>query len=140
MMILLPTRIDYSEIGHALIRLYWIAMFIVGLAWPHRIVAKEASSQLTDTGWASEMSESGEARSHPSDWQLQIRPKGFVYDTYWASAQEPRMSTQLVDEAGSGSLMDSTIGGRLALLLQRRESPVFVLSPTRRANWLGSLV
>lgn len=115
-MIPLPTRIDCREIRDALIRLLWIAALVVGLALPNRIAAEEPSSLSTDIGWASEMSEPGAERSRPSDWQWQIRPKGFVYDTYWASAQEPRLSTQWIDEAGSGSLMDSTIGGRLALL------------------------
>lgn len=51
-----------------------------------------------------------------SDWEWHIRPTGFVYHTYWASAQEPRLSTQLIDESGNGSMLDSTIGGRIGLV------------------------
>jgi len=51
-----------------------------------------------------------------SDWQWQVRPRGIIYHTYWASVQEPRLSTTLINESGDGGLLDSTIGGRIGLL------------------------
>jgi len=51
-----------------------------------------------------------------SDWEWHVRPTGFIYHTYWANAQEPRMSTQLVDETDNGPLADSMLGGRLGLI------------------------
>ena len=49
-------------------------------------------------------------------WQWHIRPHGIVYDTYWASATEPRLATHLVGEQHEGTLLDSHIGGRLGLV------------------------
>jgi hypothetical protein len=49
-------------------------------------------------------------------WSWQIRPRGFVYDTYWAGAAEPRLGTQLVDEPDGGTFLDSQIGGRVGML------------------------
>lgn len=49
-------------------------------------------------------------------WDWQIRPKGPIYDTYWASAAEPRLGAQLIEEHDAGTFLDSQIGGRLGLL------------------------
>lgn len=49
-------------------------------------------------------------------WSWQIRPRGFVYDTYWAGAAEPRLGTQLVDESDGGPFLDSQVGGRVGML------------------------
>lgn len=58
-----------------------------------------------------------EAVPAPSDsWRWHIRPRGFVYSTYWASNAEPRLATQLFHEHEHGTLLDSTIGGRVGLL------------------------
>jgi hypothetical protein len=35
-----------------------------------------------------------------SDWCWHIRPKGFIYSTYWASAAEPRLATHAVKNLG----------------------------------------
>jgi hypothetical protein len=51
-----------------------------------------------------------------SPWQWQIRPRGFVYDTYWASAAEPRLATHLIEEQHDGTFLDSHIGGRFGVL------------------------
>lgn len=48
-----------------------------------------------------------------SNWH--VRPHGFVYHTYWASAAEPRLATHLVEER-DGLFQDSHIGGRVGLL------------------------
>jgi hypothetical protein len=59
-----------------------------------------------------------------SPWQWHIRPRGFLYDTYWASAAEPRLATHLVEERHDGTFLDSHIGGRLGLLrFGPKESP-----------------
>ena len=52
----------------------------------------------------------------PSLWQWHIRPRGFVYDTYWASAAEPRLATHLIDVRHDGTFLDSHIGGRFGIL------------------------
>lgn len=49
-------------------------------------------------------------------WLWHIRPRGFVYDTHWASAAEPRLATHLVEERNQGALLDSHIGGRIGVL------------------------
>ena len=49
-------------------------------------------------------------------WQWHIRPRGFVYPTYWASAAEPRLAAQLVEERHAGTYVDCHIGGRVGLL------------------------
>jgi hypothetical protein len=51
----------------------------------------------------------------PDDWTWQLLPQGVLYHTYWASAAEPRLSTQVVDERGNGPYVDSHIGARLGL-------------------------
>ena len=51
--------------------------------------------------------------SHP--WEWHVRPHGVVYHTYWASAAEPRLGTQVVD-ISDGTFQDSSIGGRVGLL------------------------
>jgi hypothetical protein len=57
-------------------------------------------------------------------WQWHIRPRGFVYSTYWASPNEPRLATQLVNERDQGGLLDSHIGGRVGLFrFGPRETP-----------------
>lgn len=50
------------------------------------------------------------------DWTWQLLPNGVLYHTYWASAAEPRMSTQIVAERGNGPYIDSHIGGRLGIV------------------------
>ncbi len=52
----------------------------------------------------------------PSPWQWQFRPRGYVYDTYWASAAEPRLATHLIDERNDGTYLDSHIGGRFGII------------------------
>ena len=49
-------------------------------------------------------------------WRLQVRPQGFLYPTYWASASEPRLATHLVRDMGQQSYLDSYAGGRVGLL------------------------
>lgn len=51
-----------------------------------------------------------------SSWQWHIRPRGFVYSTYWASAAEPRLATHLIEERNDGTFVDSHIGGRFGIL------------------------
>ncbi len=51
-----------------------------------------------------------------SPWCWHVRPKGFLYSTYWASAAEPRMATHLVKIADMGRFQDSHIGGRLGIV------------------------
>lgn len=51
-----------------------------------------------------------------SPWQWHIRPRGFVYHTYWASAAEPRLGTQLIEERSDGTFLDSHIGGRFGIV------------------------
>ena len=51
-----------------------------------------------------------------SPWCWQVRPKGFVYTTYWASAAEPRLATHLVKVSNLGEFQDSHIGGRLGIV------------------------
>ncbi len=51
-----------------------------------------------------------------SPWQWHIRPRGFVYDTYWASAAEPRLATHVIEERHDGTFLDSHIGGRFGIL------------------------
>jgi len=58
----------------------------------------------------------GSAGAVSSAWQWHIRPRGFVYDTYWASAAEPRLATHFVDEHHGGPYLDSHIGGRLGIV------------------------
>ncbi len=48
-------------------------------------------------------------------WERQVLPQGFIYGTYWASAAEPRLSTQIVNVSGDQTFVDSNIGGRLGL-------------------------
>lgn len=50
------------------------------------------------------------------DWELEIRPQGFLYHTYWASAAEPRLATHVIHESDQGGLLDSYVGGRVGLL------------------------
>ena len=52
----------------------------------------------------------------PPPWQWHVRPHGFVYDTYWASAAEPRLATHLIEERHDGTFLDSHIGGRFGIL------------------------
>lgn len=47
------------------------------------------------------------------EWHL--RPEGFIHESYWASAAEPRLGAQWVDEQSLGSLIDSSIGGRFGV-------------------------
>lgn len=60
------------------------------------------------------------AETSPGDtssaWQWHIRPRGFVYGTYWASASEPRMAVHLIDERDDGTRLDSYVGGRFGVL------------------------
>ena len=49
-------------------------------------------------------------------WQWHVRPRGFVYHTYWASAAEPRLGAHLVETRDQGPLLESHIGGRVGLL------------------------
>jgi hypothetical protein len=51
-----------------------------------------------------------------SDWCWHVRPKGFIYSTYWASAAEPRLATHTVKNLGGNWLQDSHIGGRLGIV------------------------
>ncbi len=51
-----------------------------------------------------------------SPWQWHIRPRGFVYHTYWASATEPRLATHLIEERYDGTFLDSHIGGRFGII------------------------
>lgn len=67
----------------------------------------------TDPIWES-IPDSEPASTSP--WQWHIRPRGFVYHTYWASAAEPRLSTQLLEERYDGSFLDSNIAGRFGIL------------------------
>lgn len=48
-------------------------------------------------------------------WERQFLPEGFIYGTYWASAAEPRLSTQIVNVSGDQTFVESTMGGRLGL-------------------------
>jgi hypothetical protein len=78
-------------------------------------------------------------------WSWQIRPRGFVYDTYWAGAAEPRLGTQLVDESDGGPFLDSQVGGRVGMLrygpADRPEGfQVDVLGGAKlRQDWDGNL-
>ncbi|WP_437204315.1 DUF1207 domain-containing protein [Planctomicrobium sp. SH664] len=49
----------------------------------------------------------------PTDWRWTWMPKGFLYHTYWASTAETRLGTQLVSEHQLGTLLDSSVGGRM---------------------------
>lgn len=51
----------------------------------------------------------------PSVREWHVRPCGFIYGTYWASAAEPRLAVHLVEEQHTGTFLDSHIGGRLGL-------------------------
>lgn len=63
------------------------------------------------------LTESQIAFDTPSEpWQWHIRPHGFIYDTYWASAAEPRLATHLIDERYDGTFLDSHIGGRFGIV------------------------
>ncbi len=82
-----------------------------------------ASENIPSRRTAAAPTENGHLQGPPagvlpasSDWEWHVRPTGFIYHTYWANAQEPRMSTQLVDETGNGPLADSMLGGRLGLI------------------------
>lgn len=44
-----------------------------------------------------------------------VRPEGFIYETYWASAAEPSLGTRIVESNSHGSLIESDIGARLGL-------------------------
>jgi len=44
-----------------------------------------------------------------------LLPKGFIYPTYLADPNAPRLGTQLVHEQKDGWLWDSTLGGRVGL-------------------------
>lgn len=50
------------------------------------------------------------------DWVWTFLPQGFLYHTYWASEAEPRLSSQIFSESNQGTLLDSTIGGRLGFV------------------------
>ncbi|SFI19701.1 Protein of unknown function [Planctomicrobium piriforme] len=50
------------------------------------------------------------------DWRWTFLPQGFLYHTYWASQAEPRLSSQIFGENHEGTLLDSTIGGRVGLV------------------------
>lgn len=53
----------------------------------------------------------------PSEpWRWHIRPRGFIYHTYWASAAEPRLATHLIDKRYDGTFLDSHIGGRFGIV------------------------
>jgi len=109
-MIQFPIQIDRDLSSFALMRLCFCVAVAV-LCCLDSVTAEEP------TVLSARIAKLGDALRYPpdSDWQWQVRPKGFVYDTYWASAQEPRLGVQVVNEAGSGSLMDSTLGGRFGL-------------------------
>jgi len=49
-------------------------------------------------------------------WHWPFLPQGFLYHTYWASAAEPRLSTQIFHEQHEGTLLDSQIAGRLGIV------------------------
>lgn len=54
--------------------------------------------------------------SETDRWCWTFLPKGFLYSTYWASAAEPRLGTQIVHERSHGALLDSSIGGRIGFV------------------------
>ncbi len=49
-------------------------------------------------------------------WQWTFLPQGFLYHTYWASAAEPRLSTQIFESFGDGPYLDSSIAGRIGFV------------------------
>ncbi|HWL11249.1 MAG TPA: DUF1207 domain-containing protein [Planctomicrobium sp.] len=49
-------------------------------------------------------------------WRWTLLPQGFLYRTYWASAAEPRLSTQYLKDVGGQRYLDSHIGGRIGLV------------------------
>lgn len=51
----------------------------------------------------------------PEPWVWHLRPQGTLYHTYWASAQESRLGTQIVG-TDEGTFQDSSIGGRVGIL------------------------
>jgi hypothetical protein len=51
-----------------------------------------------------------------SDWCWHVRPKGFIYSTYWASAAEPRLATHAIRKLGDDWFQDSHIGGRVGIV------------------------
>lgn len=51
----------------------------------------------------------------PTSWTWHVRPQGILYHTYWASAQEPRLGTQII-QTDDGTFQDSSIGGRIGLI------------------------
>ncbi|WP_146511679.1 DUF1207 domain-containing protein [Thalassoglobus neptunius] len=51
-----------------------------------------------------------------SDWCWTFLPQGFLYTTYWASSAEPRLSVKVIEEETLGSLLDSSIAGRVGFV------------------------
>jgi hypothetical protein len=52
----------------------------------------------------------------PADWTLHFLPRGFLYSTYWASSAEPSLGVRVIHERNLGTLVDSSIGGRVGFL------------------------
>ena len=56
---------------------------------------------------------------YPTDpsayWHWILLPQGFLYRTYWASTQEPRLSTRAIRDS-SRNFLDSQIGGRFGIV------------------------
>lgn len=51
-----------------------------------------------------------------NDWRWTFLPQGYLYRTYLASAAEPRMAVRVIEEAEHGTLVDSSIAGRIGFV------------------------
>lgn len=52
----------------------------------------------------------------PGQWEWHLLPDGLIWHSYLAGPKEPRLGTQIFHEQDRGTLMDSTLGGRVSLL------------------------
>ncbi|MGD9723392.1 MAG: DUF1207 domain-containing protein [Pirellulales bacterium] len=49
-------------------------------------------------------------------WVWQLMPDGLIYRSYLAGVKEPRLALLITNQSGFGSIWDSTLGARVALL------------------------
>ncbi|MCA9089762.1 MAG: DUF1207 domain-containing protein [Planctomycetaceae bacterium] len=104
----------------------WYRIFLWSLAavafWPIDEVSAQTSPMaayapmpLTSPVGPLVGSEFNTFRAAQTPWLWHVRPQGVLYHTYWSSAQEPRLGTQIV-RTDMGTFQDSSIGGRVGLI------------------------
>lgn len=62
------------------------------------------------------MDASSSTPTSPEFWQWRVLPLGVIWQSYWASVHEPRMSGVAFADGSGGSLLDATLGGRFSVL------------------------